>query len=331
MDLICSTRFSIPFVLYMAYQAVDKHNTMWYSESKFAPCLYPNEDAMAHVICIVSQKGGTGKTTSSVNIAGALALFEKRTLLIDCDPLGNATTGLGLDKDSLPGTLFHALTGRFAIEDIIRKTDLEFLNIVPARFELLEAERKLSLIPESDTRLRMVLGAVLPDYDYVIIDSPPSLNFLAISAITSADWLLIPMQCQMFTLEGLGQLLAIAREIKARHNPGLRIAGVLFTMCDKRRNGAVVCTETVLDNFTNNIFRSTIPWDRLLRESSDFGKPLVLHDIAAEGAKAYLALTLELIRFFENRKIAVHPMGSQEPFGLSASAMSTENTGALSA
>jgi len=187
---------------------------------------------MAHVICIVSQKGGTGKTTSSVNIAGALALFEKRTLLIDCDPLGNATTGLGIDKDALPRTLYHALTGRFAVEDVIRSTDMEFLNIVPARFELLEVEKKLSLIPDCESRLRMVLGAVLPDYDYIIIDSPPSLNFLAISAITSADWLLIPMQCQMFTLEGLGQLLAIAREIKARHNPGLRIAGVLFTMCE---------------------------------------------------------------------------------------------------
>ena len=286
---------------------------------------------MAHVICIVSQKGGTGKTTSSVNIAGALALFEKRTLLIDCDPLGNATTGLGIDKDALPRTLYHALTGRFAVEDVIRSTDMEFLNIVPARFELLEVEKKLSLIPDCESRLRMVLGAVLPDYDYIIIDSPPSLNFLAISAITSADWLLIPMQCQMFTLEGLGQLLAIAREIKARHNPGLRIAGVLFTMCEKRGTGAAVCTDKVLDSFTNNIFRSTIPWDRLLRESSDFGKPLVLHDIAAEGAKAYLNLTLELIRFFENRRSSVRPMETENLFGQSMTAMPTENTGALSA
>jgi len=286
---------------------------------------------MAHVICIVSQKGGTGKTTSSVNIAGALALFEKRTLLIDCDPLGNATTGIGIEKDSLPGTLFHALTGQFSIEDVTQPTHLEFLDIVPARFELLEAEKKLALTPNRDTRLRMILGAILPGYEYVIIDSPPSLNFLAISAIVSADWLLIPMQCQMFTLEGLGQLLSIAREIKARHNPGLRIAGVLFTMCEKRRNGGTVCTDRILSNFADNIFRSTIPWDRLLRESSDFGKPLVLHDITATGAAAYLNLTLELVRFFENPSSANESMGSEIPTALSMPTVSTENTGALSA
>ena len=286
---------------------------------------------MAHVICIVSQKGGTGKTTSSVNIAGALALFEKRTLLIDCDPLGNATTGIGIEKDSLPGTLFHALTGRFAIQDVIQKTHLEFLDIVPARFELLEAERKLALTPNRDTRLRALVRTSLPHYDYVIIDSPPSLNFLAISAIISADWLLIPMQCQMFTLEGLGQLLSIAREIKARHNPNLRIAGILFTMCERHRNGSAVCTDRILNNFADNIFRSTIPWDRLLRESSDFGKPLVLYDITAEGATAYLNLTLELVRFFERPSSANDALGSEIPTALSVPIGSTENTGALSA
>jgi len=286
---------------------------------------------MAHVICIVSQKGGTGKTTSSVNIAGALALFEKRTLLIDCDPLGNATTGVGIEKDSLRGTLFHALMGRFAIEDVTLSTHLEFLDIVPARFELLETEKKLALIPNRNTRLRMILGAVLPDYDYVIIDSPPSLNFLAISAIISANWLLIPMQCQMFTLEGLGQLLSIAREIKARHNPVLRIAGVLFTMCERHQNGTAICTDRILNNFSDNIFRSTIPWDRLLRESSDFGKPLVHHDITAKGATAYLNLTLELIRFFENPNSMTQPKDPAIPGAGSVPPVSTENTGALSA
>ncbi|CAB5156550.1 Chromosome (plasmid) partitioning protein ParA [Olavius algarvensis associated proteobacterium Delta 3] len=292
---------------------------------------YPNKGTMAHVICIVSQKGGTGKTTSSVNIAGALALFEKRTLLIDCDPLGNATTGLGIEKDGLPGTLFHALTGRFTIQDVTLTTQLEFLNIVPARFELLESEQKLMFLPNRNTRLRSVIGAVRSQYDYVIIDSPPSLNFLAISAIASADWLLVPMQCQLFTLEGLGQLLAIAREIKTRHNPDLRIGGILFTMCEKHRNGAAVCTGKVLDNFTDNIFQSTIPWDRRLRESSDYGKPLVLHDITAKGADAYLKLTLELIRFFENRESAIQPPKPEAPPVNSSPKNVSENTGALSA
>jgi chromosome partitioning protein len=254
---------------------------------------------MAHIICIVSQKGGTGKTTTAVNLAGSLALLEKKTLLIDCDPLGNATTGVGIDKSRLSRNLYHAIIGQVGLHEVIVPTELEFLKVAPAEFELLRAERKLAFVPNREERLRHLLETVHPGFDYVIIDSPPSLNYLARSAMVSSDWLLIPIQCQIYTLEGLGQLLRTAREIQDVFATGLRIAGVLFTMCEGNGSGATACAGTLLSSFQENIFKSTIPWDRLLRESSDFGRPLVLHDITAGGARAYLDLTLELVRFFE--------------------------------
>jgi chromosome partitioning protein len=251
---------------------------------------------MAHVICIVSQKGGTGKTTTAVNVAGCLALLEKKTLVVDCDPLGNATTGLGIDKTVLERSLFDVLARDFRFIDAIVPTRMDFLWAVPATSDLMALEKTRSLT-SGIIRLRRQLAKVIHHYDYIILDAPPSLGFMAICAMVASSWLLIPIQLQIFTLEGVGQLLEVARNLQKTWNPDLKIAGVLFTMCHADTDAD---TETaVLSLFKDNRFRVTIPYDRLLRECSDFGKPLVLHDITARGARSYLQLTIELVRFFE--------------------------------
>ncbi|MCF8080065.1 MAG: AAA family ATPase [Desulfobacterales bacterium] len=260
---------------------------------------FPATRTMANVICIVSQKGGTGKTTTAVNLAGALALFERRTLLIDCDPLGNATTGLGIEKQTLSADLADVLTGKAPLEEAVVDTELPDLRLLPGRFSLMEVEKALSLSADRQRRLRKRVEAIAEDYEYILLDAPPSLNFLAVSAMICADWLLIPVQCQIYTLEGMGQLLAIAGSLQQEHNPGLSVAGVLFTMCPDAAEGQITCPEEILGTFRKNLFHTTIPWDGQLRESSDFGRPLVLHDITARGARAYLKLAMELVHFFE--------------------------------
>jgi chromosome partitioning protein len=256
---------------------------------------------MAHIICIVSQKGGTGKTTTAVNLAGCLAILEKRTLLIDCDPLGCATTGLGIDKDRLKGDLYDILDGDRPMADVMVATALDYLAVIPARFNLADIEQRLYGKPDREEILGRRLRQVADDFEYIILDAPPSLNFLAVSAMICAQWLLIPIQCQLFTLEGLGQLLDVAGHIQAARNPELKIAGVLFTMFDTVDRDT--SSEAVVRNFSDNIMGTTIPLDRLLRKSSDFGKPLILYDVDSIGAKAYMDLTLEVVRFL-NREAA---------------------------
>lgn len=257
---------------------------------------------MSHIICITSQKGGTGKTTTAVNLAASLALFEKHTLVVDCDPQGNSTTGLGIDKKALSHDLYHALLGQVAAKNIMVDTELEFLKIIPSRFDLIRAETRFALNPKSLKNLGNLIEGLADSFEYIIIDSPPSLGFLSKSAIVAAEWLIIPLQYQIYALEGLGQLLFVVRRIQKKWNANLKIAGILFTMYDNNSGTGTHSGKNCTENFKNKIFSTTIPWDNLLRFSPDLVKPLVLHDIMSKGARAYINLASEIIDFFGNEK-----------------------------
>jgi chromosome partitioning protein len=246
---------------------------------------------MANIICIASQKGGTGKTTTAVNLSASLALFEKNTLLVDCDPAGNATTNLGIDKKSLSFDLYHALAGEIKPQDVILPSDLPFLSIIPTRFGLSRSEKKLSLSLHKKNALRNLLDNYRKLYEYIIIDSS-SMGFLTIAALSSADWLLIPSQLQINSLEGLGQLLKVVHDIREKINNNLKIAGILLTMYEETKSALPY---GCLSGIKDKLFSAIIPWDRNLRDSANYAKPLALYDIQSRGAKAHLDLAKELI------------------------------------
>lgn len=250
---------------------------------------------MCPVICIASHKGGVGKTTVAINLSSALAVAEKRTLLVDCDPQGNATTGMGIDKAAVKKTLYDVLMGNAVAEEIILDSQLGFLKVVPADIELVHAGSRLNSMPKKETVLQGMLAGVREAYDYVIIDSPPSLNILATNAMCAADSLLIPLQCEFYALEGLGQLLHSFKAVQRRFNPLLRVAGILLTMVDE---GEAICRKIVAEvrkNFKDQVFKTMILRDVKLRESPCFGKPLLLLDIMSAGALSYLQLARELM------------------------------------
>ena len=251
---------------------------------------------MAKILCIANQKGGVGKTTTAINLAASLAVAEKMTLLVDCDPQGNATTGLGLDKSRMEKTLYHGMIGEVDAESLVVDSDIEALKIIPSRVELIGYEIEMVSNPERELALRRLLAEIGSAFEYIIIDCPPSLSLLTVNAMTAADALLIPLQCEFFAMEGLGQLLQTITLIKRGLNPHLTIAGILLTMFDKRTNLSYQVADETQKYFKDLVFRTTVPRNVRLGEAPSFGKPILLYDAASTGAKSYLELAQEIMQ-----------------------------------
>jgi chromosome partitioning protein len=250
---------------------------------------------LARVITIANQKGGVGKTTTSVNLAASLAVAEKKTLLVDVDPQGNAGSGLGISKDLLEKTIYDVMVDEAEMKDIIVDTDLAFLSIAPANSHLTGAEIELVGAFARENRLKKALENVLDDYEYIIIDCPPSLGLLTVNSLTAANSVLIPLQCEFFAMEGLSQLIRTINLIRQQLNPDLVIEGILLTMFDKRNNISHQVAEEVREHFDEQIFTATIPRNVKLSECPSFGKPVLLYDIGCTGASSYLDLAKEII------------------------------------
>ena len=258
---------------------------------------------MGRVIAIANQKGGVGKTTTAVNLSACLAAAERRTLLIDMDPQSNATSGLGLKIGKEDSSIYEVLTQSRSVGEAVRGTDLEFLELLPSHIRLVGAEVELVNAIAREKKLNGAIEEIKEDYDFIIIDSPPSLGLLTLNALTAADSLLIPIQCEYYALEGLGQLLNTIRLVQRYLNPGLRLEGVLLTMFDVRLNLSKQVAQEARSYFGSKVYRTVISRNVRLSEAPSFGKPIILYDISSSGAKNYMLLAKEVIN------------GGQEGFG----------------
>lgn len=250
---------------------------------------------MARVICVANQKGGVGKTTTAVNLSASIAAAEKKVLLIDIDPQGNSTSGVGLSKEGSNGTIYQALLRGSGMRGMIQKTALAYLDVVISNTDLIGAEVELIEEKDREKKLDQLVKEVEAEYDFIFIDCPPSLGLLTINSLTAAHSVIIPLQCEYYALEGLGQLLKTIRLIKQSLNPKLEIEGILLTMFDGRNNLAHQVAQEVRKHFREKVFKTIIPRNIRLSEAPSYGKPVLLYDIHSKGAESYLNLAGEIL------------------------------------
>jgi chromosome partitioning protein len=253
------------------------------------------ESGLGRVVAVANQKGGVGKTTTAVNLSAGLALAERRTLLIDLDPQGNATTGLGVDKNSLKRTIYHVLLEGVTIEEARLRTDIGFLDLVPADIDLVGAEIELVSTDDRERRLQQALAPVRDVYDFIVIDCPPSLGLLTLNALTAADRALVPLQCEYYSMEGLAHILRTIALVKDKLNPKLEIEGVVLTMFDGRTSLAAQVKAEVQGHLGSQVMQTIIPRNIRITEAPSHGKPIMLYDLRSPGSAAYLELTKEVL------------------------------------
>ena len=250
---------------------------------------------MGRIIAIANQKGGVGKTTTAINLSASLASLGKKVLALDLDPQGNMTSGLGVDKDQVENSVYDLIIGQTGIEECICKEVMEYLDVLPSNINLSAAEIELIGVENKEYIIRNEMGKVKERYDFVIIDCPPALSMLTINAMTTADSVLVPIQCEYYALEGLSQLIHTINLVQERLNPALVIEGVVFTMYDARTNLSLQVVENVKDNLDQTIYKTIIPRNIRLAEAPSYGMPINLYDPKSTGAESYLLLAEEVI------------------------------------
>jgi chromosome partitioning protein len=251
---------------------------------------------MAKTIAIANQKGGVGKTTSSINIAASLAALEKNVLLLDMDPQSNASTGLGFNTKELDNTIYEVLVDDVNPNEVVVKSEMPFLDLLPSHINLVGAEIELVNVDERESVLKKVISKIKKNYDYIIIDCPPSLGLLTLNSLTASNSVIIPVQCEYYALDGLGQLLNTISIVRNSLNPSLEIEGVLLTMFDSRLRLSNQVVDEVKNHFGDKVFKTIITRNVRLSESPSHGKPVILYDILSAGARNYISLANEIVK-----------------------------------
>ncbi|VAX30623.1 Chromosome (plasmid) partitioning protein ParA [hydrothermal vent metagenome] len=250
---------------------------------------------MGRIVAIANQKGGVGKTTTAINLAASLALAEKDILIIDADPQGNSSSGLGIDRNNLEGTLYDVFVGRAGMEDVIVGTEVEKLSIAPSSIDLLAVEVELVDRPGRETVLAEALRTIAGRFEYIIVDCPPSLGLLTLNALVAANSVLVPVQCEYYALEGLGLLTRTVNLVRDSYNPALQIEGILLTMFDSRNSLSQQVAQEVKKHFGDVVYSTVIPRNVTLSEAPGFGKPVMLYDARSRGAQSYFQLAKEIL------------------------------------